>query len=85
MTRCRRPTKEKRRRDAHFARGECCVSGEAADQFTLPPDREFDRQWAPHILHTATKALETERATLGRAEEFDTNQHDPAQHDVGVK
>lgn len=37
---------------------------------SLPPDREFDRQWALHILHRATEALAKEWAAAGRAEEF---------------
>ena len=43
---------------------------EIADQFTLPPDREFDRQWARHILETAAQALESEWTGMGRADEF---------------
>jgi DNA-directed RNA polymerase specialized sigma24 family protein len=47
------------------------IGAEAADHLTLPPDREFDRQWARHILHTATEALKQEWDALSRAEEFE--------------
>ena len=40
------------------------------DARTLPPDREFDRQWALHILRRATEALAAEWRAAGRAEEF---------------
>ncbi|MFN0079008.1 MAG: sigma-70 family RNA polymerase sigma factor [Prosthecobacter sp.] len=40
------------------------------DQQTLPPDREFDRQWALHVLRRATAALAAEWAAAGRAAEF---------------
>jgi len=40
------------------------------DAKTLPPDREFDRQWALHTLRRATDALETEWREAGKAEEF---------------
>jgi RNA polymerase sigma-70 factor (ECF subfamily) len=33
---------------------------DAADEQSLPPDREFDRQWALHVLHRATESLATE-------------------------
>lgn len=40
------------------------------DTQALPPDREFDRQWALHILRRATDALAEEWRAAGRAEEF---------------
>jgi DNA-directed RNA polymerase specialized sigma24 family protein len=40
------------------------------DAQSLPPDREFDRQWALHILHRATEALAAEWRDAGKAEEF---------------
>lgn len=40
------------------------------DAQTLPPDREFDRQWALHVLRRAMTALETARQREGKAEEF---------------
>ncbi len=40
------------------------------DTQSLPPDREFDRQWALHILHRATDALAAEWRAAGRADEF---------------
>lgn len=36
----------------------------------LPPDREFDRQWALHTLHRAMNALEAEWTSVGKAKEF---------------
>ena len=33
---------------------------DAADEQSLPPDREFDRQWALHILQRATESLAAE-------------------------
>ncbi len=36
----------------------------------LPPDREFDRQWALHIIQRAMTALEQEWQAAGRAQEF---------------
>jgi RNA polymerase sigma-70 factor (ECF subfamily) len=36
----------------------------------LPPDGEFDRQWALHTLHRAMAALEAEWTRDGKAEEF---------------
>ena len=36
----------------------------------LPPDREFDRQWALHVLRRATDALAAEWRNAGKAEEF---------------
>ena len=41
-----------------------------SDPLALPPDREFDRQWALHILHRATESLAAEWAATGHAEEF---------------
>ena len=40
------------------------------DTQSLPPDREFDRQWALHILHRATDALAAEWRDAGKADEF---------------
>jgi RNA polymerase sigma-70 factor (ECF subfamily) len=40
------------------------------DAKTLPPDCEFDRQWALHTLRRATDALEREWRGAGKAEEF---------------
>ena len=40
------------------------------DAQSLPPDREFDRQWALHILRRATDALAAEWRDAGKAEEF---------------
>ncbi len=40
------------------------------DTQSLPPDREFDRQWALHVLRRATEALAAEWAEAGKAEEF---------------
>ena len=31
-----------------------------ADSLTLPPDQEFDRQWALHLIREAMSALQTE-------------------------
>ena len=41
-----------------------------ADSQTLPPDRDFDRQWALHTLRRAAEALEREWREAGKAEEF---------------
>jgi DNA-directed RNA polymerase specialized sigma24 family protein len=41
-----------------------------SDAQTLPPDREFDRQWALHVLRRATDALATEWREAGRTDEF---------------
>jgi DNA-directed RNA polymerase specialized sigma24 family protein len=41
-----------------------------ADDLALPPDREFDRLWALHILSEAMHALEGEWNSSGRAEQF---------------
>jgi len=40
------------------------------DPQTLPPDREFDRQWALHALRRATDALAAEWRESGKADEF---------------
>ena len=40
------------------------------DTQALPPDREFDRQWAIHILRRATAALAAECSAEGKAGEF---------------
>ncbi|HZJ15627.1 MAG TPA: sigma-70 family RNA polymerase sigma factor [Chthoniobacteraceae bacterium] len=40
------------------------------DPHTLPPDREFDRQWALHVLRRATDALADEWCEAGKADEF---------------
>ena len=40
------------------------------DEHRLPPDREFDRQWALHVLQRAMAALAEEWQAAGRAEEF---------------
>ena len=41
-----------------------------ADALTLPPDREFDRQWALHILREAMASLKVEWEEAGNGEEF---------------
>ncbi len=43
---------------------------EPGDSRTLPPDREFDRQWALHALRRATEALAAEWRDAGKADEF---------------
>lgn len=41
------------------------------DEHSLPPDREFDRQWALHVLRRALEALEKSAAAAGEdAEHF---------------
>lgn len=40
------------------------------DDQTLPPDREFDRQWALHVLQRAMVLLEQEWKSDGREGEF---------------
>jgi len=40
------------------------------DVLTLPPDREFDRQWALHVLREAMAALGAEWEAAGRSDEF---------------
>ncbi len=39
---------------------------DVGDPQTLPPDREFDRQWALHVLRLATDALAAEWRTSGK-------------------
>jgi DNA-directed RNA polymerase specialized sigma24 family protein len=41
-----------------------------SDVRTLPPDREFDRQWAMHVLKQAMMSLESEWRAAGKDEEF---------------
>lgn len=41
-----------------------------ADALRLPPDREFDRQWALHLIHEAMAALKAEWAAAGKEGEF---------------
>ena len=36
----------------------------------MPPDREFDRQWALHVLRLATEALANEWQAAGKTELF---------------
>jgi DNA-directed RNA polymerase specialized sigma24 family protein len=43
---------------------------DVSDPHALPPDREFDRQWALHVLRLATEALATEWRSLGKEDEF---------------
>ena len=43
---------------------------EFRDARALPPDREFDREWALHVLRLATDALASEWQAAGRAEQF---------------
>jgi DNA-directed RNA polymerase specialized sigma24 family protein len=40
------------------------------DTRALPPDREFDRQWALHVLRLATDALAAEWRSSGKEEQF---------------
>jgi DNA-directed RNA polymerase specialized sigma24 family protein len=40
------------------------------DHRGLPPDREFDRQWALHVLRVATEALTAEWRSAGREDQF---------------
>jgi hypothetical protein len=40
------------------------------DEHHLPPDREFDRQWALHVLQRAMAALAQEWQAAGREAEF---------------
>ena len=53
-----------------FAPGTDTSPGVDAPDTALPPDREFDRQWALHTLHRAMTALEAEWTRDGKAEEF---------------
>lgn len=41
-----------------------------SDGRTWPPDREFDRQWAMHVLRQAMTALESEWRAAGKDAEF---------------
>lgn len=41
-----------------------------ADMQTLPPDREFDRQWALHVVHRALDVVEREWRAAGESAEF---------------
>lgn len=41
-----------------------------ADARALPPDREFDRQWAQHVVRAALGAVEAEWIATGEAAEF---------------
>jgi RNA polymerase sigma-70 factor (ECF subfamily) len=41
-----------------------------ADPLVFPPDREFDRQWALHLIHEALTALKAEWTAAGSEEEF---------------
>ena len=41
-----------------------------SDVRTLPPDREFDRQWAMHVLQRAMASLESEWRAAGKDAEF---------------
>jgi DNA-directed RNA polymerase specialized sigma24 family protein len=41
-----------------------------ADRQTLPPDREFDRQWAMHVVRVALGAVEAEWTAAGGLDEF---------------
>ncbi|MES2705962.1 MAG: sigma-70 family RNA polymerase sigma factor [Verrucomicrobiota bacterium] len=43
---------------------------ELPDHATLPPDREFDRQWALHVLRRALEALEKEFTRTGETARF---------------
>jgi DNA-directed RNA polymerase specialized sigma24 family protein len=40
------------------------------ESLSLPPDREFDRQWALHVLREAMVALEKEWNDAGKKEQF---------------
>ena len=41
-----------------------------ADTRALPPDREFDRQWAQHVVRAALAVVEAEWIAAGEAAEF---------------
>lgn len=41
-----------------------------ADPLALAPDREFDRQWALHLIRQALETLKSEWMEAGREEEF---------------
>jgi DNA-directed RNA polymerase specialized sigma24 family protein len=47
---------------------------ELGDARSLPPDREFDREWALQVLRLATEALATEWQSAGKGESFATLQ-----------
>lgn len=40
------------------------------EALALPPDQEFDRQWALHLINQALTTLEAQWSTEGKAEEF---------------
>ena len=42
-----------------------------ADPVGLAPDREFDRQWALHLIRTALDELRKEWSAAGKQEEFE--------------
>jgi DNA-directed RNA polymerase specialized sigma24 family protein len=44
---------------------------ELGDPRGLPPDKEFDREWALHVLRLANAALAAEWRAEGKSEEFD--------------
>jgi len=48
--------------DASAGDGESETEWDPVDPNALPPDREFDRQWAIHVLRRALEALERECA-----------------------
>jgi RNA polymerase sigma-70 factor (ECF subfamily) len=41
-----------------------------ADPLSLPPDREFDRQWALHLIREAMSSLQSEWVNAGKEKEF---------------
>lgn len=41
------------------------------DPLTLPPDKEFDRQWALHLIREALTSLQSQWEEAGKKEEFD--------------
>jgi RNA polymerase sigma-70 factor (ECF subfamily) len=43
---------------------------EVGDPRALPPDQEFDREWALHVLRLATEALAAEWRAAGKDEQF---------------
>jgi RNA polymerase sigma-70 factor (ECF subfamily) len=47
---------------------------ELGDPRALPPDREFDREWALHVLRLATEALALEWRNAGKGDQFDALQ-----------
>lgn len=42
------------------------------DEFTLPPDREFDRQWVLHLIRQALISLEAEWSASQKSPPFET-------------